>query len=128
MSNSINEYIDICIGSNGSHYDVSKVIYEFTKNKFVYCGNNIWKYDLVIDDKTILLKNEIKSNVINGFIERAKYWDDKSIIEKDINISNDFKFKSSVLLKIANKLKDPKFIVCIIKELKQFFPYIVDDS
>jgi len=127
MNSSIDEYIDICIGSNGSHYDVSKVIYEFTKDKFVYCGKNVWKYNSVVDERSYYLKNEITSNVINAFIQRAEFWDDKGIKETDINKSNDFKFKSSMLLKIANKLKDAKYLLCIIKELKQFFPYILDD-
>jgi hypothetical protein len=124
---SIDDYIDICIGSNGSHYDVSKVIYEFTKDKFSYCGKNIWKYNSIIDDRLYYLKTEITSNVSNGFILRAQYWEDKGAKEPDINKSNDYKFKSSVLLKIANKLKDTKYLLCIIKELKQFFPYILDD-
>ena len=127
MNNTLNEYIDICIFSNGSHYDVSKVIYEFTKDKFVYCGKNVWKCNSIIDERSYYLKNEITSNVINAFIQRAQYWDDKGIKELDINKSNDYKFKSSMLLKIANKLKNTKYLICIIKELKQFFPYILDD-
>ena len=127
MNNSVDDYIDICIGSNGSHYDVSKVIYEYTKDNFVYCGKNVWKYNSIIDERSYYLKTEITSTVINGFIQRAEYWDDKGIKELDINKSNDYKFKSSILLKIANKLKDTKYIFCIIKELKQFFPYILDD-
>jgi hypothetical protein len=35
-NDTLNEYIDICICSNGSHYDVSKVIYELIKDKFSY--------------------------------------------------------------------------------------------
>ena len=131
MNNSLNEYIDICICSNGSHYDVSKVIYELIKNKFSYCGKNIWKYNnndkIIIDEKQINLKNELRSNVINVFILRGNYWDDKAMIESNINISNDYRIKSSILLQIANKLKDTKYIIHIIKELKQFFHDIIDD-
>ena len=95
MDNTINDYIDICIGSNGSHYDVSKVIYEVIKNKFKYMGKNIWKYnDEIVDDKNNYLKNELKS---------------------------------SILLQIAGKLKDSKYIISIIKELKQFFPDNIDE-
>ena len=130
-NNSLNEYIDICICSNGSHYDVSKVIYELIKNKFSYCGKNIWKYNnndkIIIDEKQINLKNELRSNVINVFILRGNYWDDKAMIESNINISNDYRIKSSILLQIANKLKDTKYIIHIIKELKQFFHDIIDD-
>jgi hypothetical protein len=130
--NYFNNYIDICIYSNGSHYDVSKVIYEIIKNKFIYCGKNIWKYttdskNYIFDDKLYYIKNEITSNVINHFIIRSTFWDDKSIQENNINISNDYQMKSVTLLQIANKLKDTKYINCIIKELKQFFPTIIDD-
>ena len=131
MNNTLNEYIDICIFSNGSHYDVSKVIYELIKDKFSYCGKNIWKYNnndiIIIDEKQHYLKNEVKSNVINTFIIRGNYWDDKALIEPNINISNDYKIKSSILLQIANKLKDNKYLGHIIKELKQFFHNIIDE-
>lgn len=132
MNNNLDEYIDICIGSNGSHYDVSKVIYELIKDKFIYCGKNIWKYNdnnnnFIIDEKQYQLRQELKSNIINNFILRSNYWDDKSIIQNDINISLNYQLKSSILLQIANKLKDDKYINCIIKELKQFFNTIIDD-
>ena len=41
----INNYIDCCIGSNGSHYDISLVIYEIIKENYKYIGNNIWQYN-----------------------------------------------------------------------------------
>jgi hypothetical protein len=148
-NNNLDEYIDICIGSNGSHYDVAKVIYELIKHKFIYCGKNIWKYNAnvndntnvnvnvntndntndnyIIDDKQTKLKQELKSTIINNFIMRSNYWDDKASIENDINISLNYRFKSSSLLKIAHKLTDDKYIICIIKELKQFFNTIIDD-
>jgi hypothetical protein len=130
--NNLNDYIDICIGSNGSHYDVAKVIYELIKDKFNYSGKNIWRYiddngENIIDEKQIKLKNVLKSTVINTFIIRSNYWDDKAIVQNDINIALDYQIKSSTLLQIANKLKDDKYLNCIIKELKQFFNNIIDD-
>jgi len=131
MDNKLNEYIDICIYSNGSHYDVSKVIYELIKDKFSYTGKNVWKFTnndiIIIDDKQTYLRKELNSNVINAFILRGNYWDNKSNIESNINISNDYKIKSSMLFQIANKLKDNKYVINIIKELKQFFNDIIDD-
>jgi hypothetical protein len=124
-NNNLDEYIDICIGSNGSHYDVSKVIYELIKDKFIYCGRNNWEYkeneEFINDEKQANLRKELKSNVINNFIMRSNYWDDKSKIQNDINISLNYQLKSSTLLQIAHKLTDDKYINCIIKELKQFF-------
>ena len=131
MDNKLNEYIDICIYSNGSHYDVSKVIYELIKDKFSYTGKNVWKFTnndiIIIDDKQTYLRKELNTNVINAFILRGNYWDNKSNIESNINISNDYKIKSSMLFQIANKLKDNKYVINIIKELKQFFNDIIDD-
>ena len=130
-NNNLDEYIDICIGSNGSHYDVSKVIYELIKDKFIYSGKNNWKYnennEFIFDEKQSKLRQELKSNVINNFIMRSNYWDDKSKIQNDINISLNYQLKSSTLLQIAHKLTDDKYINCIIKELKQFFNTIIDD-
>ncbi len=130
--NNLNDYIDICIGSNGSHYDVAKVIYELIKDKFNYSGKNIWRYiddngENIIDEKQIKLKNVLKSTVINTFIIRSNYWDDKAIVQNDINIALDYQIKSSTLLQIANKLKEDKYLNCIIKELKQFFTNIIDE-
>ena len=97
MDNKLNEYIDICIYSNGSHYDVSKVIYELIKDKFSYTGKNVWKFTnndiIIIDDKQTYLRKELNTNVINAFILRGNYWDNKSNIESNINISNDYKIK-----------------------------------
>lgn len=123
----INDYIDCCICSNGSHYDISLVIYEIIKNNFKYVGNNIWEYkkdnEWIIDEKNINLKTEIKTNVINHFLERSKYWINKSIDENNIdkNIEFDNNLKSLKLLQVSNKLNDDKFIFNIIKETKQFY-------
>jgi len=123
----LNNYIDCCISSNGSHYDISLVIYEIIKNKFKYIGNNIWEYkkddEWINDEKNINLKSEIKSNVTNYFLERSKYWINKSQDENNIdkNIEVDNNLKSLKLLQVSNKLSDDKFISNIIKEIKQFY-------
>ena len=120
----INNYIDCCIGSNGSHFDISLVIYNILKDEYRYIGNNIWEYknndDWLIDEKNVRLKYSIKSTVNNFFIERSKYWIEKTN-DNDINIEIDNKLKSLKILQFSNKLKDDKFILQIIKEVKQFY-------
>ena len=120
-------YIDCCMGSNGSHYDISLVCYEIIKTKFKYVDKNTWKYlnnnDWIIDENMIKLKDEIKSNVVNAFLMRSMYWNNKSNIDEinDVNISIDSKIKSLKILQFANKLKNDKFIIQLIKEIKQFY-------
>lgn len=127
MENIINNYIDCCINSNGTHYDISLVVNEILKNDFRYIGDNIWEYKnaentWIIDEKNKRLKMEIKTNVINYFLERAKYWSDKSnIADENINIQFDSQLKAVKILQITNKLKDDKFILLVIKEIKQFY-------
>ena len=120
----INNYIDCCIGSNGSHFDISLVIYNILKDEYRYIGNNIWEYknndDWLIDEKNVRLKYSIKTTVNNFFIERSKYWIEKTN-DNDINIEIDNKLKSLKILQFSNKLKDDKFILQIIKEVKQFY-------
>ena len=120
----INNYIDCCIGSNGSHYDISLVIYNILKDDYRYIGNNMWEYknndDWLVDEKNVRLKYSIKSTVNNFFIERSKYWIEKTN-DNDINIEIDNKLKSLRILQFSNKLKDDKFILQIIKEVKQFY-------
>lgn len=122
----MDNYIDNCINSN-NHYDVSKVIYELIKDKFDYLGNDKWYYKNTDDDNNndnndkINLINEIKSNVVNNFLIRCRYWDDLSNKEIDKDKINLYQIKSLALLKIANKLKNDIYIKSIIKELKQFF-------
>ena len=120
----INNYIDCCIGSNGSHYDISLVIYNILKDDYRYVGNNMWEYNnnnsWIIDEKNIKLKSAIKLDVNNYFIERSKYWLDMNSND-DINLDIDNKHKSLKILQYSNKLKDDKFISQIIKEVKQFY-------
>jgi len=122
----INNYIDCCIGSNGSHYDISLVIYEIIKDNYKYVGDNIWEYNnhgnWTIDIKNQQLKLDIKTIVINYFLDRSKFWTDKSNDESENqNVRFDSQLKSVKILQISNKLKDDKFIIQIIKEVKCLF-------
>lgn len=124
----INQYIDCCIGTNGSHYDISLTIYEILKNKYRYIGTNNWEYydycdDIwKTDDKNDRFKYDIRNIVSNYFIERSIYWDKKSKEEKDnCNISIDHQLRSVRLLQYSLKLKDNKYILTIIKEAKELF-------
>ena len=124
------QYIDCCIGSSGSHYDIALTIYQILKNDYRYIGNNIWQNfnkNTNIwenDDKNKKIKYDIKSIVCEKFISRSLYWIEKSK-EKDIstNVSLDHQLRSAKLLQCSYKLKDDKFILVILKEAKELFDY-----
>lgn len=124
------QYIDCCIVSSGSHYDIAVTIYQILKNNYRYIGNKTWQYynknsnTWENDDKSKNFKNDIKTIVCDHFISRSLYWAEKSK-EKDIanNISLDHQLRSAKLLQCSYKLKDNKFILVILKEAKELFDY-----
>ncbi len=128
----INRYIDCCIGSNGSHYDMSLVIYHILKDKYRYLGDNLWQYKNINDEwindvkNNLHIINDIKSIVINYFLSRSTYWLEESKTSEDISLSNDNQIKSVRILQYSSKLKDEKFIKEIMKEIKQFFYYNIE--
>jgi hypothetical protein len=124
----INQYIDCCIGTHGSHYDISLTIFEILKNKYRYIGSNNWEYfdnisnKWLIDDKIDRFKYDIRNIVSNYFVTRSIYWDEKSKEDAgNINISIDHQLRSVRLLQCSLKLKDNKYILTLIKEAKQLF-------
>lgn len=128
--NLLYEYIDCCIGSSGSHYDIALTIHEVLKNDYRYIGNKTWQYlnkktnIWENDDKNEKLKTDIKTIVCDQFITRSLYWAERSK-EKNIaiNVSLDHQLRSAKLLQYSYKLKDNKFILLILKEAKQLFDF-----
>lgn len=110
--------IDNSISLN--HYDIALIAYELLKDNFRYKGKNNWEYynndkkEWIIDINKKELITSIKSIVVN------KYLDMIFKINADVNVE-DKDFKITRLLQIANKLKNQKFIIDLIKELKQFY-------
>lgn len=119
MSIDIDKHIDNCISLKDNHYDIALISYELLKDKFRYKGKNNWEYyndknEWINDMNMKHLINGIKSIVVSKYLERVlKINTDANIEDKDLKITR--------LLQIANKLKNEKFIIDLIKELKQFY-------
>ena len=110
--NIIRMNIDNCIGSRGSHYDISLYIFETLKEiEYKYKEK-----DKENEKENInYLKNYIKSVIVNDFIKRSLYY-----INLEEN-KDENEIKSLRLLEIADKLKNEKFLKDILKELRQFY-------
>jgi aspartyl/asparaginyl-tRNA synthetase len=120
MDIDINNYIDNCISLKDNHYDIAFISYQLLKNKYKYEGGNKWNYydnnkkEWIEDINMKQIKNDIKSVVVGKYLERIKTLNNNTNDQdKDLKIMR--------LLQIANKLKNEKFIVDLIKELKQFY-------
>ncbi len=120
MDIDINNYIDNCISLKDNHYDIAFISYQLLKGKYKYEGRNKWNYydnnkkEWIEDINMKQIKNDIKSVVVGKYLERIKTLNNNTNDQdKDLRIMR--------LLQIANKLKNEKFIVDLIKELKQFY-------
>lgn len=114
--------LDSCITNNKSHYDIAKFIHDCIKDIYFYNNNDgLWYLKNNINDKNTIdsLKFFIKSSIVNQFISRSLYYSNLEESNDDMKEQNSI--KSVILLKIANNLKNDKFIKDIIKEIKQFF-------
>jgi hypothetical protein len=107
------ELLDNCI--NATHYNIACYIHRIFGNKYKY-NNKEW-YLLIDDNYEVInenkLKDEIKYIICNNICNRSIYWSSQNSYDSDI--------KSVKLLKVAEKLKDEKFLKYIIKELTQFY-------
>ena len=125
ISNNLITYIDMSLGSDGSHFDISKVISLTFKDKIVYdsnteCwyvinNNNVWK-----EQKEFLSFNIICSvDICKLYLERCNTLNIESC---NPNNSEDIKKiideKCKKCLKIATKLKDSNFIKSLSNPMK----------
>jgi hypothetical protein len=114
-SNSLEKLIDNCI--NYSDYNISLVIYTLLKNKYRLSEDNKLEYyvnnNWIIDNNCNNLKKDIETIVNNEFLKRIKYWNNTE--------NNDAELKVQKLLGCSMKLKNKKYILTIIKEVKSLF-------
>jgi len=122
ISNNIVSYIDMSIGSDGSHFDIAKVISIVFKDKIVYDSktkcwyiinkNNVWE-----EEKEFLSFNIICSvDICKLYLERCNHYNDAACndcIQKEVNEE-----KSEKCLKIGTKLKDTNFVKSLCDPIK----------
>jgi len=116
--------LDSCISKTNSHYDIAKFIHDCIKDIYFYNNNDgLWYFKNDSNDSKITtidsLKFFIKSSIVNQFISRSLYY--SNLEESNSDIKEQYSIKAVILLKLANNLKNDKFIKDVIKELKQFF-------
>ncbi len=127
MQTEVNRIIDRC-SSNITAYDISIIVHRVFKDKYRYKGKSNWEYldesGVWLQDKSSTkLRNDIKSNISNLFLQRYLYWYDQCVNNggTDINENIQSHMMANKMLKISLKLKTNNFISTVIKEAKAFF-------
>lgn len=128
IDESIIPLIDICIRSDGSHYDVARVVQAQYKDEFKSISKDLWyKYDKrkhrwVKTREGLNLRLILSTEICKKFMERsqqlnnANYNDNGDLDQKAINEERNKK-----CIAIALKLKNASFKDSVMKECKCLF-------
>lgn len=127
INNNALALIDRCIGSNGAHFDMAKVVHALFKDKYCYATCDTWyvydenRHRWVRTREGVKLRTILSCDVCEKVIERAQYWNRQaSNMDDGIERENcDGKFKK--LLKIAEQLKTSGYKDSVMKECKCVF-------
>jgi len=127
MNDSVIPLIDLCIRSDGAHYDIAKVVQAIYKDEIKTINKTLWyhydkdKHRWKITTEGSILRIILSTDICKKFIERAHYWNSQCYVmddpeQKDINSE-----KAKKCLKIAQQLKNASFKDNIMRELRCLF-------
>lgn len=120
----VQQLIDCCIGSKGSHYDVARASYYILHGQFRYIGDASWEkrqdHTWSLDTDRRELEMAIRIQVCQHIMERAMYWQRASLIG-DMSLRIDCQIRASRLLEVCCKLSKRSFVQQVIKEARALF-------
>jgi len=127
LDDSVIPLIDLCIRSDGAHYDIAKVVQSIYKDEIKTINKTLWyhydreKHRWKITTEGSILRIILSEDICKKFIERAHYWNTQCYAmddpeQKDINSE-----KAKKCLKIAQQLKNASFKDNIMRELRCLF-------
>ena len=129
IDESIIPLIDICIRSDGAHYDVAKVVHAQYKDEFISITRDIWyrydknKHRWVKSREGLDLRLIFSQVICSKFIERSQYYMSAHTTDQFVKNLNDELAKKSI--KIAQQLKNASYKDSIMKECRTLF---IDDT
>ena len=124
IDETITPLIDMAIKSEGSHYDIAKVVQAQYKDEYKAVTKETWyKYDKkkhrwVKTREGLNLRKALSDEICKKFMERAQQLN--SIQSDDVSKTLN-QTKSEIALKIALKLKNASFKDSVMKECKCLF-------
>ena len=127
MNDSIIPLIDICVRSDGAHYDIAKVVQALYKDEVKTVDKTRWYYydkerhrwKASVEGSVLRIK--LSTEICKKFIERGHYWNSQGSGDDNPEQKELYSQRSTKCLKIATKLKDTSFKENIMKELRCLF-------
>lgn len=126
VDNSIVLLIDRCIGSEGAHFDVARVVHAMYKDEYRFTTKDTWymfkkeKHRWVRTREGLQLRMVLSCRVCTKFMERSIYWTQEAGKHTDAQ-ADIFNDKAKKLNKIAMQLKTAGYKDSVMKECKALF-------
>ena len=117
--------IDRCIGTDGAHFDVARVVQALYKDRYRFTTKDLWymfredKHRWVRTREGLQLRLVLSNEVCSKFMMRATYWSEQALkVGEGREIMES---KSKTLASIALKLKQTGYKDSLMKECKCLF-------
>jgi len=117
--------VDVCVGSEGAHYDVARVVHALYKDAYRFVGKDCWyvyrpeKHRWTRSREGLQLRLLLSNEIVRKFMERSLYWANQALMNPDDR--DRYKEKSDKLSKITIKLKTSNYKDGVMKECKSLF-------
>jgi P4 family phage/plasmid primase-like protien len=127
IDTSIVGLIDRCIGSDGAHFDVARVVHAMYKDEYRFTTKDVWfmfkkeKHRWVRTREGLQLRMVLSQKVCMKFMERSMYWSTEAGKHNGDAQGEIFTDKSKKLNKIAMQLKTAGYKDSVMKECKALF-------
>jgi P4 family phage/plasmid primase-like protien len=125
LSENVMVLVDNCIGSDGAHFDVARVVHALYKDAYRFVGRDCWyvyrpeKHRWVRSREGLQMRLMLSNEIVRKFMERSIYWGNQALINADDR--ERFKEKADKLSKITTKLKTSNYKDGVMKECKSLF-------
>jgi P4 family phage/plasmid primase-like protien len=125
LSENVMILIDTCIGSDGAHFDVARVVHALYKDAYRFTGKECWyvfrpdKHRWIRSREGLQLRLLLSNEICRKFIERSIYWGNQGVVNpeaRDACVD-----KSTKLAKISTRLKTCSYKDGVMKECKCLF-------
>lgn len=127
IDESIIPLIDLCVRSDGAHYDIAKVVQAIYKDEIKTVNKTLWyhydkeKHRWKITTEGSVLRIILSTEICKKFIERAHYFNSQGFGEDSEEIKALNSERAKKCLKIAVQLKNASFKDHIMRELRCLF-------
>lgn len=126
MDSNVMNLVDRCVGSEGAHFDVARVVHAMYKDRYRFTTQDIWytyreqKHRWVRTKEGLQLRIVLSNEVCSKFMDRSMHWSTEAMrATPETRVV--YEERSKKLAQIALRLKQSGYKDSVMKECKCLF-------